>query len=93
MNVKTEWGGAKIPGILVSQPKGVSRIREPDSRMKEDREDKGRFVSKKGTKRIAYNGDDTTKRREEVDEQSQPRPDVHGVAKRRRRRQQPQQRL
>ena len=27
LNVKTEWGGAKIPSILVSNPKGVSKTR------------------------------------------------------------------
>ena len=86
LNLKTEWGGAKIPGILVSQPKGVSKVEEPDSRMiKEHKEEKERFVSKKGTKRIAYNGDDRRREiREEVEEQSQQRPDVCGVGKRRR---------
>ena len=28
LNRKTEWGGAKIPGILVTQPKGVVKHKE-----------------------------------------------------------------
>ena len=34
LNLKTEWGGAKIPGILVSQPKGVSKAKQQEDRMK-----------------------------------------------------------
>ena len=30
LNLKTEWGGAKIPGILVTQQKGLSRIKEKE---------------------------------------------------------------
>ena len=30
LNIKTEWGGAKIPGILVTQPKGVAKVKEEE---------------------------------------------------------------
>ena len=54
--------------------------------MKEQQDEKKRFVSRKGTKRIAYNGDDRrTTTTEEEEEQSQPHLDDCGVSKRRRR--------
>ena len=62
-------GGAKIPGILVTQPKGVAKIRgedeeNQDPRAKQDLEQmlepqvwqKG---GKRGTKRLKYLGDDS----------------------------------
>ena len=72
LNTKTEWGGAKIPGILVTQPKGVAKVKgedgdsqDPGSGQQQDLEQvvlepqvwqKG---GKRGIKRLKYLGDDS----------------------------------
>ena len=64
LNNKSEWGGAKIPGLLVSTPKGIASDQEV-------KEDKGPEVSwvltskGRGQKRFKYWGDDTGKELEE----------------------------
>ena len=58
-------GGAKIPGILVTQPKGVAKTKEDqDIRAKQDLEQDleprvWQRGTKRGTKRLKYLGDDS----------------------------------
>ena len=65
-------GGAKIPGILITQPKGVARNKETGaedqetqgSGAREDKEDLEQKVTwqrggRRGTKRYKYLGDDS----------------------------------
>ena len=79
LNLKTEWGGAKIPGILVTQPKGVSKARSVENQTPtEPQEERFRTSSRrnKGIKRTKYNGDDRRQMIEEhSEEQGTSRPD------------------
>ena len=69
LNKKTEWGGAKIPGILVTQPKGVAKQQKEITDTEENTDEVikiniepqtySRNRNKRGTKRLKYVGDDT----------------------------------
>ena len=39
LNRKTEWGGAKIPGILVTQPKGVAKQAKNVTNIEDNKEE------------------------------------------------------
>ena len=69
LTLRQSGGGAKIPGILVTQPKGVAKSKEEDkenqdSGAKQDLEQVLELASwqkggKRGTKRLKYLGDET----------------------------------
>ena len=79
LNLKTEWGGAKIPGILVSQPKGVSKTKSVENRTSVELHQEGSKMNSKkskGIKRITYNGDDRSQYKDEQEEQEQQEEDT-----------------
>lgn len=68
LNRKTEGGGAKIPGILVTHPKGIAKQQKDRTEMKEDAEEPRNIIvepqtynsrNRRGIKRLKYIGDDT----------------------------------
>ena len=50
LNLKTEWGGAKIPGILVSQPKGVSKARYEENQISSGLQEEKSMISSRKSK-------------------------------------------
>ena len=61
MNQKTEWGGAKIPGLVVSNPKGIAKEKIDLATKAEVLEMNNKNTNKggRGQKRVVYLGDDT----------------------------------
>ena len=39
MNLKNKWGGAKIPSLMVTSPKGLARQRKEGDKPDEDQEE------------------------------------------------------
>ena len=61
LNSKNEWGGAKIPSLLVSSPKGTAGKKTPDeekdSNLEDRQEESGEILRRavrKGIKRLQY---------------------------------------
>ena len=62
MNQKNEWGGAKIPSILVKTPKGVAKLNQGNKEIV-DHEENGKWfleeALKRGRKRLDYVADES----------------------------------
>ena len=65
LNQKTEWGGAKIPSLLVNSPKGLAKdyrkVRSKDSEKAEPQKPAWILEEaiRRGQKRLKYTGDDS----------------------------------
>ena len=64
LNRKTEWGGAKIPGILVTQPKGVAKQTKNATNIEDNKAEfevkiESNNKNRRGFKRMKYKGDDS----------------------------------
>jgi len=57
LNLKNEWAGSKIPGIKVTKPKGVTMMREGDTRGTEESMEIVIAAMKRGVKRMEYVSD------------------------------------
>ena len=70
MNRKSEWGGAKIPGLVVESPKGVVNKDFGKQKEKEITQDEAGIIMKeylrrgRKEKRMRYLGDDTQEDKE-----------------------------
>ena len=62
LNRKSEWGGAKLPGLDVLTPKGVVKEDFGNEKEQQEAEEEAARImkeaNKKGQKRIRYLGDD-----------------------------------
>ena len=58
LNNKTEWGGAKVPGLLVTSPKGTGG-KKAENKTKDPEVFWVQTGGERGQKRIRYLGDDT----------------------------------